>query len=183
MPEFRRVILAVLGLLLASPAVAPAALAEDGIAIERAWARATPGKASSAVVYLTLRNTGAGADRLVAVSTPAAAKAGLHETRMDSGVMKMRPLPVLDIAPGEAIELKPGATHLMLTELKRPLKEGDRFPLTLTFEKGGTKEVEVAVEKAGAMTGGMAGHDVSGHDNNMGGMGGHAGMPMPMKKP
>ena len=65
-------------------------------------------------------------------------------------VMKMRPLASLDIPAGQPVTLKPGGEHIMLMGLNGPLREGQSFPLTLTFEKAGTREVTVAVEKPGA---------------------------------
>ena len=65
-------------------------------------------------------------------------------------VMKMRPLAGLDIPAGQSVTLKPGGEHIMLMGLNGPLHEGQSFPLTLTFEKAGTREVSVAVEKPGA---------------------------------
>jgi periplasmic copper chaperone A len=65
-------------------------------------------------------------------------------------VMKMRPLAGLDIPAGQPVTLKPGGEHIMLLDLNGPLREGQSFPLTLTFEKAGTREVSVAIEKPGA---------------------------------
>jgi hypothetical protein len=65
-------------------------------------------------------------------------------------VMKMRPLAGLDIPAGQSVTLKPGGEHIMLMGLKGPLREGQSFPLTLTFEKAGAREVTVAVEKPAA---------------------------------
>ena len=50
-----------------------------------------------------------------------------------------------------AVVLRPGTTHVMLTGLKQPLKEGETFPLTLDFAKAGKQDVQVKVAKAGAM--------------------------------
>jgi periplasmic copper chaperone A len=144
-------------------AISAPAHAADGITIADAWARATPGKAPNGAAYLTVINSGTVADRLVGASSPVAATTDLHEDKEENGIMKMRPVPALAIAPGQSITLKPGAYHLMLTGLKAPLKQGDSFPLTLTFEKAGAKEVEVAIGRAGAMSGGKMGgmmHDM-----------------------
>jgi copper(I)-binding protein len=65
--------------------------------------------------------------------------------------MKMHAVGGIDVPARQPVELKPGAYHVMLMELKHPLKEGESFPLTLTFEKAGERKVTVAVEKAGAM--------------------------------
>ena len=60
------------------------------------------------------------------------------------------PIASLDLPPGQAVTLKPGGEHIMLMGLNGPLREGQSFPLTLTFEKAGAREVTVAIEKPGA---------------------------------
>jgi hypothetical protein len=147
---------------LGSLMIAGAALAQTGeVEIKDAWARATPGKAENGAAYLTVQSPAA--DRLVGVSSPVAKKAGLHTMTMEGSVMKMRPLPGIDLPANQPVTLKPGGMHVMLEGLNEPLQAGKAFPLTLTFEKAGQKQVEVAVEKAGAT-----------------GPEGHAGMDMPM---
>jgi periplasmic copper chaperone A len=128
---------------------ASAALAQTGqLEVGNAWARATPAKAENGVAYLTIRTSTA--DRLVSVSSPVAKKAELHTMEMSGMVMKMRPLAGLDIPAGQSVTLKPGGEHIMLMGLNGPLREGQSFPLTLTFEKAGAREVTAAVEKPGA---------------------------------
>ena len=130
--------------------IAGAALAQTSpVEITDAWARATPGKAENGAAYLTIVSPVA--DRVTAVSTPVAQKAELHTMSMEGGVMKMRPLEGIDLAPGQPVTLKPGGMHIMLIGLVKPLQAGQSFPLTLSFEKAGSREVAVAVEKAGAM--------------------------------
>ena len=129
--------------------LATAALAQTNqLEVTSAWARATPAKAENGVAYLTIRSSTP--DRLVSVSSPVAKKAELHTMSMEGMVMKMRPLAGLDIAAGQPVTLKPGGEHIMLLGLSEPLREGQSFPLTLTFEKAGMREVIVAVEKPGA---------------------------------
>jgi copper(I)-binding protein len=120
-----------------------------GVAVEGAWARASTGKSGAA--YLSIVNRGTAPDRLLLVRTPVAEKATIHQSKMENGIVEMRPLSSITIPPGGAAQLKPGADHVMLMGLKQPLKEGQSFPLTLTFEKAGDVEVTVKVEKAGAM--------------------------------
>ncbi len=114
--------------------------------IDHPFARATPPGARSGGVFLTIENTGTAADRLLSVSSPMAGVAELHEMRIDGGVMRMRAVPAMVVKPGDRLELKPGGYHAMLTELKQPLRVGDRFPLVLAFEKAGSVEVSVWVE-------------------------------------
>src|SRR5712691_5529921 len=90
----------------ASLLIAGAAASETGqIEIRDAWARATPGRAENGAVYLTIVSPVA--DRIAAISTPAAGKAQLHMMAMEGGVMKMRPLAGIDLLPGQPVTLKP----------------------------------------------------------------------------
>lgn len=131
--------------------LATAAFAHDyligGVAIDHPWARASIGQAKAGAVYMTLANKGAQSDRLIAAATGVAKKAGLHIHLMQNGVMKMRPVKAIEVTPGAPAVLKPGGLHIMLTGLKAPLAEGTRFPLTLTFEKAGSIEIQVKVQK------------------------------------
>jgi copper(I)-binding protein len=82
---------------------------------------------------------------------------------MDNGVMKMRPLEKgLAIEPGKTVKLAPGGYHLMLMDLKSPLKKGDKLPLTLEFEKAGKVQVSFDVQGVGAQ--GPAGGGKGGMD-------------------
>jgi copper(I)-binding protein len=131
---------------------APAWADSSGIKVDQVWARATPGNAKSAAIYLTVTNTGTTPDTLEGVaSTPAAEHADLHEMKMSNNVMEMRPVKSLAIDPGKSLVLQPGGYHIMLTGLKAPLKEGQTVPLTLKFDHAGTQQVTASVAKVGAM--------------------------------
>jgi copper(I)-binding protein len=122
------------------------------ITIEAPWLRATPVGAKVAGGYMTLHNRGPEADRLIGGSSPVAGSIEVHEMHMDGSIMKMRELPDgLKVPAGGSVELKPGSYHLMLIDLKRPLKEGDRIKATLQLAKAGTVEVELAVRGMGSM--------------------------------
>jgi copper(I)-binding protein len=138
------------GLLLSALVLAPAlSLAQaDSIRIEDAWSRAAL-QGRIGVVYLTIVDHGA-ADRLIGISSPVAAKAELHESFSEGGVSKMRPVPSLALDKGKSVTLAPGGYHIMLMDLKRPLNQGDEFPVTLTFANAGPVTVQVAVQKPGA---------------------------------
>jgi len=95
-------------------------------------------------VWLTIRNSG-GADRLVGAESPAAERIELHTHHHEDGAMTMRRLEAMEAPAGGALALMPGGDHLMLFGLKPGLAVGDRFPLTLIFEKAGRMTVEVRV--------------------------------------
>jgi copper(I)-binding protein len=136
-------------------ALSAAARAEDvkagDLVISQAWSRATPGGAKIGAGYLTIENKGSSADRLVAISGAAAGKIEVHEMATTNGVMTMRRLEKgLTIDPGKTVTLAPGGYHLMMMDLKAPLKQGDKVPLTLEFEKAGKVAVTLDVQGVGA---------------------------------
>ncbi len=118
--------------------------------IKQPFARATPPGAKAAGVFMTIENKGKDADRLVSASSSAAGIVEIHEMKMDGGIMQMREVKALEVKPGATVELKPGGYHVMLLDLKPPLKQGETVPVTLTFEKSGTVEVKAAIEAMGA---------------------------------
>jgi copper(I)-binding protein len=115
------------------------------VKVEGGWARATVQgqKATGAFMKLTAPQ----ATRLVAVSTPVAGVAEVHEMKMEGNVMKMRALPALDLPANQTVELKPGSYHLMLMDLKAPLMKDSNVALTLTFKdaKGVETKQQVSV--------------------------------------
>ncbi|MDQ2961893.1 MAG: copper chaperone PCu(A)C [Pseudomonadota bacterium] len=123
----------------------------DSLRIDHPFARATPPGAKIGGVFFTVYNFGNQTDRLVRASTPIAAGVVLHQMAFDGGVMKMRAVPSVEVRPGGRLELKPDGYHLMLVDLKQPLKVGEKFPLTLTFERAGGVLISVPVEDMGAM--------------------------------
>ena len=82
----------------------------------------------------------------------------MHVTVREGDVMKMREVKGFDVPAKGSFELKPGGAHLMLMDLKRPIKKGDRVPLTLKLEKGGELKLEMTAEEAGARTPSHKGH-------------------------
>jgi copper(I)-binding protein len=140
--------------LLAALFVAPVRSEEvrvGDIVITQAWSRATPGGAKVAAGYMTIENQGSTSDRLMGGSGDVAAKVEVHEMAMSNGVMTMRAIDKgLAIEPGKTVKLVPGGFHLMLFDLKNPLKQGDKLPLTLEFEKAGNVRLSFDVQGVGA---------------------------------
>jgi copper(I)-binding protein len=140
--------------LLATPFTAPACAQEvkaGDLVITQAWSRATPGGAKVGGGYLTIENKGSAPDRLIGGSADVADKVQVHEMAMNNGVMTMRPLDKgLVIEPGKTVKLAPGGYHLMLLDLKSPLKQGDKLPVTLEFERAGKVSLSLDVQGIGA---------------------------------
>lgn len=124
-----------------SPA-APKIDARDG------WARATGGGAVAAA-YVTIDNRG-GADRLTGVRS-SLGEASLHESTMESGIMRMRPIDPeqgLVVPSNGKLVLAPGGAHVMIGGLRQPLAADDRFSITLLFDKAGPETVDIEVRPA-----------------------------------
>ena len=138
------------------------------LVITQAWSRATPGGAKIGGGYLTIENKGSQPDRLIGGSADVADRVQLHEMAVSNGVMTMRPLEKgLVIAPGKTVKLAPGGYHLMLVDLKRPLKQGDKLPITLEFEKAGHVKLSFEVQGIGAHGPAAEGHSGEMHIKKM----------------
>ncbi len=149
---------ALLGALIAGSALAQVA----PVVVEGAWVRATvPGqKGTGAFMKLTAKE---GA-KLVGASSPAAGVTEVHEMKMDGDVMKMRAIPALDLPAGKAVELKPGGYHVMLLDLKAPLRKDSSVPLTLLFTdaKGVQSKLDLLLPVTTAAPG-QPGAQMTGH--------------------
>lgn len=173
--------------LIAAPALAhePAPVVSGALTVSAPKARMTiPSRPASA--YFTIENAGA-ADRLVGASSPDFGRVELHTHQHENGVMKMMKVEAIEVPANGAASLAPGGDHVMLFDPKKPLKEGDHIPLTLTFEKGGDVDIIAPVQpiKAAAeggmdhgMSHGGMNHDSMNHDSM-----GHDGMKHDAMKP
>ncbi len=137
-------------LAVAAPLVAPAHETRGGaIDIEHAYAVPSLAGSRNGVAYVVrIRNGGTTPDKLLRATSSVAGRVELHTMAVSAqGVMQMREVDGIPVEPKGAIEMKPGmGYHFMLMDLKRTLKEGDTFPMTLVFEKAGSVDVKVVVQ-------------------------------------
>lgn len=127
----------VAGLLFPAALISPPAIASDAISVSHAWVRASvPGQTTTAAYMELVSRRDA---RLVTVQSPAAGRTELHTMRMDGDVMRMRPVKSIELPAGTTVKLVPGGLHVMMMDLTRPLKAGDRVDLVLVIEAGGEK--------------------------------------------
>ena len=122
------------------------------VTVKDPWVRATVPQQKATGMFASLSSAQGG--RLVSVSSPVAGVAEVHEMAMEGNVMKMRAVAGgLSLPAGKAVALAPGGYHLMLMDLKQPLKAGDVLPLTLVIEgadkKRETLELKVPVRALG----------------------------------
>ncbi|MEQ9639606.1 MAG: copper chaperone PCu(A)C [Alphaproteobacteria bacterium] len=126
--------------------------AADGasIIVDRAWARASILASRPGAAYLTIRNAGAVADRLIGATSPVAKSVMIHATEGSGGTMRMRAMPDLEIGAGGEAVLEPGGVHLMLMGLREKLVEGEDLTLVLTFERAGVIELQFPIRSFAA---------------------------------
>ena len=146
-----RFIAAGLALLATAKAVPAHESTRAGVTVAHPWARATPGGSTTGAAYLEIITAAGVTDTLVSAASPVAGRVEIHSHIMDGDIMKMRRVEAVALEAGASVVLGPHGVHVMLLDLKGPLKEGDLVKLTLTFEKAGPIEVEASVEPVGAM--------------------------------
>lgn len=133
--RFTQVLLTLFALAaLAAPA--HAAESERSVKVANAWVRAPAPGQKTAAAYVEL--TSASGAALVAAGSPAAGAVELHSGSVEGGVMRMRAVPRIELPAGKTVKLAPGGLHLMLIDLKQPLKAGGKVPLTLSVQPSGS---------------------------------------------
>ncbi|MBA4782148.1 MAG: copper chaperone PCu(A)C [Rhizobiales bacterium] len=131
--------------LFATPLLACETFTLGDLTIEHAWSKATIGAARPGVFYVEITNSGDTDDALVSIATPAAGMPMLHESVVTDGVASMPHAMSIPVAAGQSVALAPGGYHGMLMGLTMALKEGDSFPMTLSFQNAGEIVVNVEV--------------------------------------
>lgn len=150
-----RCMTALLAFILSAAFSAPL-LADDadtigGLRIEQPWSRVTPPGTPVGAGYMTIVNTGDGADRLVAAESPAAGRVQIHKSVKKDGKSSMvHQKDGVAVPAGERVQFRPGGYHLMLMQLEDPLEKGERVPVSLDFERAGRIEVELEVRALAA---------------------------------
>jgi copper(I)-binding protein len=122
-------------------------------AVSEGWMRAMPPGQPTAAAYLTIENPSDVAVSLLSASSPLAGSVEIHESVQRDGMWRMRRLIELQIPAGGSAELAPGGVHLMLFRMERGLREGEKLPVTLQFDNGETRQLEIDVRAIGASGG------------------------------
>lgn len=125
--------------------------AGSDLTVVDAIVRAVPPGTPTSLAFMTIRNSGNTDRKLVKADSPVAKTVELHNHINDNGVMRMRQVKEIDVKAKGQAELKSGSYHVMLIDLKQTLKDGDSVPITLTFDDGSTKKIDVPVKLPQAM--------------------------------
>lgn len=125
----------------------PACAAECAPQMRDGWIRMAPVKMPMMAGFGRIENRCGAPATIIGASSPAFGDVSLHETRIVDGVSRMRALPELRVAPGEAAELRPGGMHLMLMQPRGPLVPGNRVVVEFRLKEGGVLRGELEVRK------------------------------------
>ncbi len=126
--------------------IASAVFAGPRIEIKDPWVRLVPPVSTMSAAYMEIVNSGDQSDKLVGVETDISKKAEIHTTLMENGTAKMRHVKEIEIPAGGSVKLRPGGYHIMLIDLKDPLKESQKVTIKLKFLKSGEVKVEAPVK-------------------------------------
>jgi copper(I)-binding protein len=143
----KKILIVILALLsLTQPAIAKQ-YGFKNIIISDLWARPTIGKMENSAIYLVLINEGQKSDFLINAETDVARKIEIHKTISNNDISSMVHINKVAIPGKTTVKFSPGGLHIMILGVAKELREGDKFPLSLTFEYAGKIEVEVLVQK------------------------------------
>ena len=112
------------------------ACAAESIKVANAWVRAPAAGQTTLSAYVDLTSDRDAA--LVAAGSPVASRAELHSSTVEGGVMRMRALARIQLPAGQTVKLAPGGMHIMLLDVKRPAKAGDKLPIVLSIQPAGS---------------------------------------------
>ncbi len=125
------------------------ALSKPKIIVEDPWVRAVPPVSTMSAAFMKVRNAGDEDDYLIGARSEVSKITEIHTTVMEDGMMKMRRMKEVKVPAGGLVEFKPMGKHIMLIDLKRPLKAGEKIRITLVFKKSGEITVEAPVRRMG----------------------------------
>ena len=133
-------------------AITVTAWAQTTVKVEDAWVRGTVATQKATGAFMRL--TPSANARLVEAKSPVAGVVEIHEMTLEKDIVKMRQIPGLDLAADRTMELKPGGYHVMLMDLKQPLKGGEQVPITLVFEDDAKKRFTQDIKASVTVLGG-----------------------------
>ncbi len=133
-------------LLAAALVFAPLSAWAGSLSVENAAVRAPLGQNTTTAGYLVVKNDSDQEIDLVSAASDGAGRVEIHDHIHENGIMKMVAVDRLSIPAQGEVVLKPHGKHLMIFDLKQPLKDGDTLPVTLTFSDGSTLEIKAPVK-------------------------------------
>lgn len=119
--------------------------AEKPIEATDSWSPPSLKGSQNGVAYLTIVNHGNKENLLLSADSPVAERVEIHTQEMQGDIVRMKKLESLPVPGASSVSMESGGLHLMLMQLRRPLKEGETFPLTLQWQDGQEQKIQVPV--------------------------------------
>jgi periplasmic copper chaperone A len=118
--------------------------ASPRVEVQSPWIRLFP-TGNTITAYFTISNPSEEPDRLLAVTTPIASRAGLYRTQWHVLSVSYQAVDALIVAGYGRLKLRPGGYFVRIEGAVRPFTVGERLPLTLKFERSGQIDVSARV--------------------------------------
>jgi protein SCO1/2 len=120
---------------------------KSGIRIEKAWIRAVPPNSKNSAAYMVLHNQSSKEDRLIGIKTSIAEIAEMHTVVREGELISMEQVENISLPANSSVKIAPGGFHIMLINLKKPAKAGEKVGLTLKFQHAGEMKLMAPVKK------------------------------------
>jgi copper(I)-binding protein len=146
----RRTILGItiLGILMAGLLISGAHAADDAaIVAHDGWLRQPPASLNEAAVYVVIENHTAQRRSIVSGTSDIADKVEMHEMKMEHMVMRMNPVPKVDLPANGKAKFEPDVLHIMLFGLKKRPMVGDMVMVNQVLDDGTMVPVTATVRK------------------------------------
>lgn len=117
------------------------------LVVTKPYVRLLPPTVPNTALFFSLTNNGQKNLTLVKAESDVADKVELHTHIENNGVFQMRQVESIDVPEGATHAFKPGADHIMLLGLKKPLQEGQEILVKLTFSDGSSKVIYPRVKR------------------------------------
>ena len=115
------------------------------LSIEEGYVRGLPPGQPVTAAFMQLVNNGSQAVTIKDIHSDQAEKVEIHQSLQQGDRVRMQRVPSLSLAPGETIKLEPNGYHLMLIDLRSPLKEGGQVSLRLLYSDESVQSIKLPV--------------------------------------
>ncbi|HCH69128.1 MAG TPA: copper chaperone PCu(A)C [Colwellia sp.] len=115
------------------------------ISVEQAYIRSSIPGTTITSLYMIIENKGEKTVTLLEANSKISPRIEIHQHSMSDGMMRMRQLDSIEIKARQRIVLQPSGLHLMLFDVKKPLKAQQNVELTLSFFHNPSVTIQVPV--------------------------------------
>lgn len=119
-----------------SALLAASTLMAADISLDHVRARDTKPGTNNSAIFMDIKNASNADVKLVGVHSSVCKSTEIHTHKMENGMMAMVQVKDAVIPKNGETKLAPGGLHIMLMDLNKPIKDGDKVDLELKFSNG-----------------------------------------------